>query len=77
MSTNIQHIKIELIQWLTKVEDPDLIQKILELKESESGDFWDEISYEEKKSVQKGVAEAEDGKLKPRSEARKVYEKWL
>ncbi len=62
---NIQNIKIELIQWLTTLDDKYLIQKILDLRKSQTKDWWNEIS------------DAENGKLNSHSEARKVYERWL
>ena len=77
MKTDIQNKKIELIQWLTTLENRSTIQKILDLKENESRDWWDEISDAEKRSIEKGIADAESGNLKPHSEAKKVYEKWL
>ncbi len=77
MEMNIQNAKIDLIQWLTTVEDKSLIQQILELRKSQTNDWWDEISDLEKSSIEKGIADAENGKVAPHSEARKVYEKWL
>ena len=77
MDMNIQNTKIELIQWLTTLEDSSLIQKILELKESETKDWWNEISIAERKSIERGIADADEGKLKPNSEALKIYGKWL
>ena len=77
MEANIQNIKIELIQWLTTLEDSAVIQKILELRKSQTKDWWTEISEEEKKSIEKGISDADNGKLNPHSKARKVYEKWL
>ncbi len=77
MDSNIQNIKIDLIQWLTVLEDSSLIQKIVDLRKSHTNDWWDTISEQEKKSIEKGFADAENGKLNSHSEARKVYEKWL
>ena len=74
---NIQNIKIELIQWLTTLEDKSLIQKIMDLRKNDSRDWWNEISEEEKKSIEIGLSDAEKGNLKPHSEARKIYGKWL
>ncbi len=74
---NIQNTKIELIQWLTTLEDSDLIQKIIELRRSETKDWADEISDPEKKSIELGLSDADNGKLKPNSEAKKIYGKWL
>ena len=77
MEANIQNIKIELIQWLTTLDDHSLLQKILELRKSQSNDWWNEIPTIEKKSIERGISDAESGKLKSHSEARKIYEKWL
>jgi len=77
MEMNIQNAKIDLIQWLTTLEDKSLIQKILELRKTETQDWWNEISDLEKSSIEKGIGDAENGKVTPHSEARKVYEKWL
>jgi len=77
MEANIQNIKIELIQWLTTLDDKSLIQKILDLRISQTKDWWDKISDAEKTSIEKGISDAEKGKLSSHSEARKIYEKWL
>ena len=77
MDMNIQNSKIELIQWLTTLNDKSLIEKILDLKKSESKDWWNDISEAEKESIEKGILDADKGKLKSHSEARKIYEKWL
>ncbi|MGM1055628.1 MAG: hypothetical protein ACQEWG_07085 [Bacteroidota bacterium] len=77
MDTNIQNKKIELIQWLSTLNDESIIEKIMKLRESERIDWWEEISKEEKKSIEEGIKDADSGKLKPHSEARKLYEKWL
>jgi len=77
MEANIQNIKIELIQWLTTLDDNSLIQKILELRKNQTKDWWTEISESEKVSINKGISDAERGNLNSHSEARKVYEKWL
>ncbi|WP_299205360.1 hypothetical protein [Brumimicrobium sp.] len=77
MEMNIQNAKIELIQWLTTLEDGDLIQKIIELRRSETKDWSDELSDPEKKSIELGLSDADNGKLKPNSEAKKIYGKWL
>jgi hypothetical protein len=77
MATNLQERKIELIQWLSVIDDVKLLEKIVDLKEQNSGDWWHEISEEEKDSIDRGLANADSGKLKPHSEARSMYEKWL
>jgi len=77
MEANLQNIKIELIQWLTTLEDSSILQKILELRKDQTKDWWDEISDEEKASIEKGMNDANNGNVKPHSEAFKIYEKYL
>lgn len=74
MDTNLQQKKIELIQRLSTLTNASVIEKLLKLRKEEQNDCWDEISESEKPSVNKGIKDAEEGKLKPHSEARKAYE---
>ena len=74
---NIESKKLALIQWLTSLNDVSMIDKILELKQKETKDWWNETSDEEKESIEKGLSDAESGKLTPHSEIIKKYEKWL
>ena len=74
---NIQERKLELIQWLSVIEDVSLLDKLAELKDQSTSDWWDEISESEKESISKGLLDAKAGRLKPHSEARAIYEEWL
>lgn len=74
---NIQNKKLELIQWLSSIEDASIIEKIMELRKKENKDWWDSISENEKKAIESGLKDADSGKLNPHSNARKLYEKWL
>jgi hypothetical protein len=69
--------KIELIQWLSSLEDKTIIDKLLQFRKSETTDWWKTISDSEQISIQKGIEDANKKKLKPHSTARKIYEKWL
>jgi hypothetical protein len=77
MSTQILDKKIELIQWLSALEDKAMIEKLLKFRNAETKDWWESISSEEKESIAKGLEDAKKKKLKPHSSARKLYEKWL
>ena len=77
MELNIQNKKLELIQWLSTIEDSSIIEKIMDLRKKESKDWWNSISESEKESIEKGLLDADAGKLNPHSNARKLYEKWL
>ena len=77
MDTQISNKKIELIQWLSTLEDQSIIEKLLQFKKEESKDWWNSISDEEKSSIEKGIVEANDDNVKPHTIAQKIYEKWL
>jgi len=63
MEANIQNIKIELIQWLTTLDDKSLIQKIIDLRVNQTKDWWDTISDIERKSIEQGIIDADNRKL--------------
>jgi hypothetical protein len=77
MDLNFQNKKIELIQWLSTINDVSLIEKLVKIREKEQTDWWNEISAAEKESIEKGLFEADNGKLTSHSNAKKIYEKWL
>jgi hypothetical protein len=76
---NIQTLneKLELIQWLSTLEDDSMIKKLMQFRKEETKDWWKSVSEEEEKSIEKGISEADNGELKSQAEARKLYEKWL
>ena len=76
MATNLER-KIELIQWLSVIDDAVLLEKIADLRNGSVRDWWDQIPEKEKNSIDRGIADADAGKLKPHSEARVIYEKRL
>tara|TARA_R110002072_G_C7726306_1_gene515315 strand:+ start:160 stop:393 length:234 start_codon:yes stop_codon:yes gene_type:complete len=77
MDINLQNKKIELIQWLSTLNDVSLIDKLVKLREKEKTDWWNEISTSEKESIEKGILDADNGKLTSHSTVKKIYEKWL
>ncbi len=74
---NIQSKKLELIQWLSTIEDLSVLNKIIDLKKQENKDWWNLISDNEKQSIEKGLQDADAGKLNSHSKARQLYDKWL
>ena len=77
MDINLQNKKIELIQWLSTLNDVSLIDKLVKLREKEKTDWWNEISASEKESIEKGILDADNGKLTSHSAVKRIYEKWL
>ena len=73
MALNVQNTKIELIQWLTTVEDIGVLKKLLYFRNSSKY----ELSEAEHLSIEEGLEDLKKGDIIPHSEARKTYEKWL
>lgn len=69
--------KLDLIQWISTIEDESIIKKLLELREKETKEWWNKIPEEEKNSINRGIEDADNQALTPYSEVRKIYEKWL
>ena len=53
--------KLELIQWLSTIEDSAIIQKIMDLRKKESTNCWNSISENEKQSIELGLEDAKSG----------------
>ena len=60
---NIENTKLELIQRLQKTKDKATLLKIRKVFEEESADWYDELSVEEKKEIELGIRQANEGKL--------------
>jgi len=74
---NLQTTKLELIQWLSTIDDPGIIKKVQAIRDDEKEDWWDNLSAIEKESINKGIEDADAGNLKDHDQARKIYDKWL
>ena len=77
MDMNFQNKKIELIQWLSTLNDQTIIDKLMKLRIKEKTDWWNEISTDEKNSIEKGILDADNGKLTSQSNVKTIYDKWL
>jgi len=76
---NIQTEKLGLIEWISKLNDTSIIEKLRSIKEdySRSKDWWDSLNREEIESIERGLKDLKDGKVHSHETARKVYEKYL
>ena len=72
----IQNKKLELIQWLSTIEDLNFLEKISEFISRENKKDWADLSSDtERQSIEKGIKQADEGKLNPHSKAREIYGK--
>lgn len=65
MSTaELNGIKLDLIDWINKLSDDDLILFLDGLRISRAqNDWWEELPIDQKKQVLAGLKDAEEGKL--------------
>jgi len=75
---DIKKDKLDLINWITTLEDKTSLELLKVLKEEQKEVDWsDNISDEERNAIEEGLSDLKKGNTKPHSEVKKVYEKWL
>ncbi len=76
---NIQTEKLELIEWISKLKDTSVIDRLREIKNAHkaSDDWWNELDEEERASIERGLKDIKEGRTHPHETARKIYEKYL
>jgi hypothetical protein len=75
----IKKDKLNLIEWISKIEDPSIIYQIKKIKDSSAQSFKqsDNLSKDEKDSILRGLKDFENNNTHPHNKARKIYEKYL
>ena len=67
-------IKLELIEWLAGLNDSETIDLLKSIKDSfGKGDWWDDLSEEQRKSIKKGINEIESGRYTSHEEVKMKY----
>jgi hypothetical protein len=77
---NISAEKLDIIQRICEIQDNDLIdliKNIVDIPRSSKTDWWDQITQEEKESINRGLDDLQNGKVHSHDQIRKKYEKWL
>lgn len=68
-------IKLELIEWLEKLNDDDTLNFLKLVKDSRKAnqDWWAELTNTQKMGIERGLRDIELGKTTPHSEIAKRY----
>ena len=77
---NSQVEKLKLIEWIIRLNDQSILEKILHIKEQsgqEETDWYNTLPESEIESIDRGLKDLKAGKVKPHSQVRKKYEKWV
>jgi len=76
---NIHAEKLGLIEWIVRLTDSAILEKLKRIHDeyNTSSDWWDDISSEEKESIDRGLKDIEEGRVYSHETAKKLYEKYL
>lgn len=72
---NIQAEKLDIIQWLAKVNDSNIIRQFMLLKRSNEEMVSANLSEAEKKAVDKGLESLREGRFKTHNEVTEATRK--
>ena len=70
---DIQAEKLNLITWLTQLNDSSVISEIKALKKESEHDWWDTLSKQQQQDIDEGLKDLKDGKKKSISAVLKKY----
>ncbi len=59
---DIETTKIELVKAILDIDNKEFIQKVADFINKEKVDFWNELSFDEKKEIKQGIDELNKGK---------------
>ena len=68
-------IKLELIEWLTKLNDIDTLNYLIVVKDSRTGnrDWWNDLTEQQKLGIQRGLKDIDEGRIVSHNEVIKKY----
>jgi hypothetical protein len=60
-------VKLELIEWLAKLEDKETIDYLKIVKDSDvsHNDWWHDLTDEQKSGIERGLKDVDDGRVTP------------
>ena len=69
-------IKLELIEWLTRLEDNQTIEYLKLIKDTSENDsdWWYDLSGEQREGIKRGLKDIDEGRVIPHSEVVKKYD---
>ena len=68
-------VKLELIEWLTKLDDDETIQYLKIVKDStdKHSDWWNDLTEDQKRGIQRGLDDIDQGKVIPHDQVKSKY----
>ena len=75
MNTYVE--KLKLIEWITKIQDSKVIDKLISVHNEFETDWWGQISETERQEIEIGLKDFDEGRTLDHAEVKKLYEKYL
>lgn len=68
-------LKLELIEWLSALDDEDTIEYLKVVKDSKISDedWWYSLNAEQKKGIERGLKDIKEGRVISHTEVKKKY----
>ena len=68
-------IKLELIEWLTKLNDLETLNYLKIVKDSSTGnqEWWNDLSEQQRLGIQRGLKDIDEGRVVAHEEVKKKY----
>jgi len=68
-------LKLELIEWLTRLDDDETIQYLKIVKDSKPSNhsWWDDLSDNQKKGIERGLKDIDNNRVTPHDKVRTKY----
>ena len=68
-------IKLELIEWLARLEDDETIQYLKVVKDSKPADhsWWEDLTEYQKRAIEKGLKDIDEGRVTPHKDVKKKF----
>lgn len=71
----LEALKLELIEWLSKLDDRSTIEylKIVKDNASDDRDWWNELSETEKAGIERGLDDVKNGRIHSHEDVKAKY----
>lgn len=77
MKSELLSLKLDLINWISNLDDPNILHSIKDLQSANQTDWWDDLTHEQKQSVEEGLSDVKNGRVHSHDEVSKLFDKWL
>ena len=76
---DIQTEKQNLMEWISKLEDKSIIKDLKFLRDNfaKEKDWWDDLSEAEKKGIEEGLRDIEEGRTYTYEQVKDEVKKWF